>query len=82
MVPATFIWNGDPVMFRFMGVAVRYYSLCWVVGFILGYLVVRKVFIRESLDLSLLDKLLMYVLVGTLVGLFFLFRGFHRKSAP
>ena len=64
----TIYWDLDPVLIHLGSFGIRYYSLCWVIGFVLGYLVVRKLFINEHLDIGLLDKLLAYVLAGALIG--------------
>lgn len=64
----TIYWDLDPILLRLGSFGIRYYSLCWVVGFILGYIVVRKLFIKERLDIELLDRLLAYVLAGALIG--------------
>ncbi len=49
-------------------IAVRYYGLCFVMGFILGYPVVKKMFVREGVKEELLDKLLLYSMIATIVG--------------
>lgn len=65
---STITWSCDPVLGGFLGIGLRYYSLCWGLGFILGYLVMRYMFRRGSLDVKLVDSLLFYVLIGTLAG--------------
>ncbi len=47
---------------------IRYYSLMYIIGFMIGYYILRKVFISEKVDISLLDPILTYVFVGTLLG--------------
>ncbi len=47
---------------------IRYYSMMYIVGFIAGYYIMKKIFENENLDLKLLDPLLTYVVVGTLLG--------------
>ncbi len=49
-------------------IPVRYYGLCFVMGFILGYPVVKKIFVREGVKEELLDKLLLYSMIATIVG--------------
>lgn len=65
---ATIIWNCDPAIGDFFGIGLRYYSLCWGIGFVLSYLVMRHLFSHERLDVKLVDSLLFYVLIGTLAG--------------
>lgn len=61
-------WNLDPVLGEVLGIQIRYYSLCWVIGFLLGYHFVRKRFIKEGRNLRLLEPLAFYVFISALVG--------------
>lgn len=58
---------------------IRWYALCWIVGILLGYLIVRGIYWREGIDpavdadgrLRCTDKfevLIIYCFVGVLVG--------------
>ena len=44
------------------------YGLLFVSGLILGYLVMKRIFKRESIPEDQLDKLLIYVVLATIVG--------------
>lgn len=61
-------WNVNPEIFRIGGFAIRYYSVLFAIAFILGYLLVKKMYQKEGLNLELLNPLLIYIIVGTLVG--------------
>lgn len=62
-------WNVDPAIFHLGGFELRYYSLLFVGGFILGYYIMRSFFLREGLrDEKLLDAYLYTLLIGTIVG--------------
>lgn len=61
-------WNVNPEIFRIGGFALRYYSVMFAIAFILGYLIVKRMYQKEGLDLELLNPLLIYIIVGTLVG--------------
>ncbi len=61
-------WNVDPAIFHIGGFEVRWYSLLFVSGFILGWFIVRGFFRREKVSESLLDPLLYTLLIGTIVG--------------
>ena len=39
-------WNPDAEIFRIGGFAVRWYSMCWLVGLALAYFLVRKLYIE------------------------------------
>lgn len=61
-------WDFDPTMFHIFGHGVRYYGLMFAFAFFFGYLVMRKYYKLDNLKDALLDKLSMYVFIGTLVG--------------
>ncbi len=66
------IWNAirwDPSLGIDLGFfVIRYYSLMYVIGFAVGYYVIKKVFQRENENLELLDPLLIYVALGVIIG--------------
>ena len=62
------IWNANPELFHIGGFAVRWYSLLFMSGFILGFFIFQWFFKREKLDPRLLDSLLVTLIVGTIVG--------------
>ncbi len=62
------IWNVRPQLINFGSFEIRYYSLLFVVAFILGYIVLSKIFRKEGLPLELLDKLTIYVVISTIIG--------------
>ena len=61
-------WNVDPVLFSIGSVHVRWYGLLWALGFLFGYLIMRKIYRREKMSDDSLDKLLIYMLLFTVVG--------------
>ncbi|WP_223152126.1 prolipoprotein diacylglyceryl transferase [Chitinophaga qingshengii] len=61
-------WGPSPEIFRIGGFALRYYSVAFMVAFIASYFIMRYIFDREGKDKALLDRLLVYVVVGTIVG--------------
>ncbi len=66
----TFIhWSIDPEIFNLLGlISIRYYSLFFFSGLALAYLLVKKYFIEEKIPIENLDKLALYVFIGTLLG--------------
>lgn len=62
------IWDVSPVIFSVGDFQLRYYSLLFAAGFIIGYFIVKHMFNRENIPLKELDSLLIYVLVGGLLG--------------
>ena len=61
-------WNIDPVILHIGGFELRYYSLLFVSGFILGWYIMKSFFVREKISTDLLDPMLYMLLICTIVG--------------
>ncbi|WP_353161346.1 prolipoprotein diacylglyceryl transferase [Myroides odoratus] len=61
-------WNVDPEIFRIGDFAVRYYGVLFAIGMILSYQFMKRIFKREQIGIQYLDKLLIYIVIGTVVG--------------
>ena len=61
-------WSADPEIFRIGPVALRWYSLCFLVTFVLGYFIVRRMFRLEGKSAKDLDSLVNHMVLGTLIG--------------
>ncbi|MGI4993650.1 prolipoprotein diacylglyceryl transferase [Halobacteriovorax sp. GFR7] len=62
-------WNVDPEIFRIGPIAVRYYSLMFIVGFFIGERYCRRYLIKEKdFTTDEVSSLLNYMIVGCVVG--------------
>jgi len=63
-------WKANPVAFTIPGIGweVRWYGLAFAIGFMLGWWIVSKIWKHEKLNTEWIDKLFIYVFVGTVVG--------------
>ena len=61
-------WHVNPVIFSIGSLGIRWYSLLFISGFVLGWFIFKWFFKREGLPESLLDPLLYTLLIGTIVG--------------
>ena len=61
-------WNVNPEIFHIGSVSIRWYSILFVSGFVLGWFIFKWFFKREGVPLKLLDPLLYTLLIGTIVG--------------
>ncbi len=61
-------WNIDPEIFKLGPFSVRYYGLMWALAFYVGYVIFNRFVKREHLPEGFLDSLLMYMIVGTVIG--------------
>jgi len=61
-------WDVNPEIFRIGSFAIRWYGLFFAFSFLFGYIIMIKIFRNENLNEALLDKLTIYMAVGTIVG--------------
>jgi len=63
-----FHWDIDPELFSLGPVKIRWYGLAFASSFLFGFLLLRRIFHLEGRPVKNLDKLLVYVLIGTILG--------------
>jgi phosphatidylglycerol---prolipoprotein diacylglyceryl transferase len=61
-------WDVNPEIFRIGAFAVRWYGLLFACSFLFGYIIMNRIFKNENLDEAVLDRLTIYMAVGTIVG--------------
>lgn len=62
------VWSPDLDVFRIGSFAVRWYSMCWIIGLLFAYLIVRHLYKQEKIDDKYFDPLFIYCFLGILVG--------------
>ncbi len=62
------IWNPDVIAFHISSFAVRWYSLCWLVGLVGSYFVVRWLYDDQKISREKFDPLFLYCFIGILIG--------------
>ena len=60
-------WNIDPALYDGF-ITLRYYSLFFALSFLIGFQIVKKMFDNESAPVEWMDKLLVYTVLGTILG--------------
>jgi len=63
-----FVWNIDPTLLHLGSLEIRWYGLLFVGSFFLGLTILQKIYIRENRDPEILDNLLIYVMIGAVLG--------------
>ena len=63
-----FINNFDPVAFQIMSFEIRWYSLAYIAGIIIGWLLCKKIFIRKSDISEKFDDYITYLVIGMIIG--------------
>ncbi len=61
-------WNVNPEIFRIGFVAVRWYSLLFMLAFVAGIYIMNKIYKLENKPVEAVDPLLMYMLFSTVIG--------------
>ena len=61
-------WNIDPEIVRFGPLAIRYYSLLIVIGFVLMSTYTKSLFKKEGKNPEDVSNLTTYIIVGMLIG--------------
>jgi phosphatidylglycerol:prolipoprotein diacylglycerol transferase len=61
-------WDVDPVFFSVFGFEIRYYGLLWGAAFLVGYVVLKRMWSAEKVDVASLDKVLIWTMIGGVLG--------------
>ena len=61
-------WNIDPEIFQLGCFSLRWYGMLFAASFVVGYFILRKIFIQEGIPLRQLDRVSWYMIFGTLIG--------------
>jgi prolipoprotein diacylglyceryl transferase len=62
------VWNVDPAIISIGPFEVRWYGLLFALGFFLGFQIMAQIYRRKQRDLDHLSELLLYLMVGTVIG--------------
>ena len=63
-----FINNFDPVAVQFFSFEIRWYSLAYIFGILLGWTYCKKILIKDNNISRLFDELISYIIIGLLLG--------------
>jgi phosphatidylglycerol---prolipoprotein diacylglyceryl transferase len=61
-------WNVNPQIFPILGLSVRWYGLLFAASFYFGYMLFNRFIKLEKLKIELLDRLIIYVGLGVIIG--------------
>lgn len=61
-------WNPDPILFSVGGIAIRWYSIFWIIAIWAGSQVVYKMYKLRGLPLDTFQTLFMYSFLGIFIG--------------
>jgi phosphatidylglycerol---prolipoprotein diacylglyceryl transferase len=63
-----FINNFDPVAFQILSLEIRWYSLAYIAGILIGWLYCKKKLIKDKVLLDLFDDFITYLIFGIILG--------------
>ncbi len=63
-----FINNFDPVAIQFFALEIRWYSLSYIFGILLGWILSKKIFISDQEIKDKFDDYLTYLILGLIIG--------------
>ena len=68
LIDCAIVWDPSISPFSILGFGVRYYSLCWLIGLLGAYFIVKKLYRKSGVSDELFDPLFMYCFVGIIIG--------------
>ena len=63
-----YIHNFDPVLFSIGFIEIRWYSLAYIFGILIGWLYCKKILIKDKNISKLFDDLISYLIIGIILG--------------
>jgi phosphatidylglycerol:prolipoprotein diacylglycerol transferase len=63
-----FINNFDPVAFQILSFEIRWYSLAYIAGILLGWFLSKKIFIKNIEISKIFDDYVTYIIIGIIIG--------------
>ncbi len=67
MLTSAIVWD-PPLGINLGFYTLRYYSMMYLVAFVLGWYIMKAIYKREGVDLEKLDPLFIYTVLATLIG--------------
>jgi prolipoprotein diacylglyceryl transferase len=61
-------WNVDPTLVEFGPISIRWYGVLFALAFLVGYYIMQQILKRENKPEAWMDSLLIYMMVGTVLG--------------
>tara|TARA_B100000902_G_C26563146_1_gene552857 strand:+ start:162 stop:398 length:237 start_codon:yes stop_codon:yes gene_type:complete len=63
-----FINNFDPVAIQIFSIEIRWYSLAYIAGILLGWTLAKRIFISNTNIKEKFDDYLTYLIIGIIIG--------------
>ena len=63
-----FINNFDPVALEILSFEIRWYSLSYIFGILIGWFLCKKIFIKDLKVDKIFDDYITYLIIGIIIG--------------
>ncbi len=63
-----FINNFDPVAFQIFSLEIKWYSLAYIFGILIGWLICKKILIKNTNIDEMFDDYITYLIIGIILG--------------
>ena len=67
MIISSIFWDVSPEIMKLGPFSLRWYGLLFAFGFVLGYLILTKIYKLEKKPIADLEKHSIYVILGTVI---------------
>ncbi|MET2985103.1 prolipoprotein diacylglyceryl transferase [Aureibaculum conchae] len=61
-------WNFNPDIFKVGSFPIKYYSLMYVLAFVVGLQLMKRIYIKDNISLEKLDSIFIYTVIAMLLG--------------
>ena len=62
------VWDFDPVLISFLNIRIHWYGILFATAIIIGFQIIKKIYLTEGVSLESLDSLFIYCVVGIVAG--------------
>ena len=62
------LWEPSATLFKIGSFGIHYYSLMFVIAFVLGFNIMKKMYEKEKVSIESLESMLFYIVIATLLG--------------
>lgn len=63
-----FNWNPDGTLLKLGFLQLKYYNLLWIAAFLVGWYIIKRIFLNEKKSIQQVDSLFIYGLVSIMLG--------------
>ncbi|WP_190809491.1 prolipoprotein diacylglyceryl transferase [Flagellimonas sp. S3867] len=63
-----FNWNPDGTLLKLGFIQLKYYNLLWIAAFLVGWVIIKRIFLNEKKTIQQVDSLFIYGLVSIMLG--------------